>query len=127
MSNSKLRVHDVWDTGYEGKSIEYKTELVRRRTRRSRSTREQEEEEGEEEKGLRIVVGEDANGIREVLYEERKPGEEIEGAALLPFLDERVGKYEVEVLEAQGEFTLPSSPSLRYRADQVPAMKQGTT
>jgi len=83
-SDSKLRIHDAW--GIDGQSVKWTSDNVRNG------------KDGEE-KGLRISSVE---AFREVLWEERKSGEEVEGAAVLPFLENRVGKYEVEVLEAQG-------------------------
>ncbi|GAA5944543.1 uncharacterized protein JCM15063_004916 [Sporobolomyces koalae] len=82
--DSRVKVHDAWGT--DGRTVEWRDEIV---------------QNGDSEKALRITGQRD---IREVLYEERKAGEYIEGAALFPFLRARVGKYKVSVLEAQGKF-----------------------
>ncbi|GAA5875285.1 hypothetical protein JCM16303_000570 [Sporobolomyces ruberrimus] len=93
-ANSKVKVHDVW--GIDGQSIKFTSEMVGRKRPSSQDGKEE-----EEEKGTR-VSGMDGDRIREVLYDERKAGEDIEGAALLPFLSEKVGQYVVQVLGAQG-------------------------
>ncbi|GAA5824519.1 hypothetical protein JCM5353_000337 [Sporobolomyces roseus] len=90
-NDSKLKVHDAW--GVDGRSVSWKSEY---------SVRVRNGSASEEEKGMRITSCASRGGFNEVLWEERKSGEEVEGAAVLPFLENRVGKYEVEVLEAQG-------------------------
>ncbi|GAA6062016.1 hypothetical protein JCM10212_006091 [Sporobolomyces blumeae] len=83
-ADSKITLHEAW--GPNGRSVRFSS---------STSPRADEKEE----RGLRVSA--DAP-VREVLYEETKVGEDIVGAALLPFLGTNVGRYEVEVLEAQG-------------------------
>ncbi|GAA6011521.1 hypothetical protein JCM11491_004673 [Sporobolomyces phaffii] len=117
-ATSKVKVHDVWSS--DGTSLKFTSDHVGRTrrglagmtTRKDDGPRgaEAEDEDDEEEMGLRIVSSAAAHdgrrsrraGIAELLYEERKSGEDIEGAALLPFLAHRVGKCQVEVLDAQG-------------------------
>lgn len=108
-SDSRVKVHDVW--GSRGRPVRFDRRELGDGPRNEVGNGDG---SAEIEEGLRISIADadrdpndEPEGIREVLYEERKFGDAIEGAALLPFLDSKVCQYEVEVLEAQGECNRP--------------------